>query len=76
MEVAVFCEIESITQNEFFKAGQAGFKPELKAVVWSNEYHYERLIKIGGVIYSIYRTFERLDGKTELYVERRSGKNG
>lgn len=75
-EAAVFCEIASITQNEFFKAGQSGFKPELKIAVWSNEYHNEEIIKIENTYYSIYRTFPRIDGKTELYVEKRSGENG
>ncbi len=75
-EAAVFCEVASITQNEFFKAGQSGFKPELKVLVWTNEYHGEELIKIENTYYSIYRTFPRIDGKTELYVEKRSGENG
>ncbi len=71
---AVYAEVSTSGQNEFFKAAQSGFKPALQILVWSFEYDGEREAELDGSRYSIYRTYERSDsGMTELYLERRSG---
>lgn len=71
---AVFADVSSSGQNEFFKAAQGGLKPVMQASVWDFEYSGEEECEIDGVRYSIYRTFNRSEsGKTDLYLERRYG---
>lgn len=72
-EEAVYAEVFPTTQNEFFKAGQSGFKPELMIKIWAFEYSGQNELKVNGDYYSVYRTYERPDEKIELYLERRSG---
>ena len=68
----IFAEFKSISQSEFFKASQNGFRPELKITVWSVEYSGESLAFYNGVMYEIYRTY--IDGdKTELYLSKKVG---
>lgn len=72
-EKEVFATVESVGQNEFFSAAQAGLKAEYKVSVWIDDYDNEAYIKIGGRNYDIYRTFMRKDGKTELYTGKKIG---
>ncbi|PEL13786.1 phage head closure protein [Bacillus sp. AFS017336] len=69
----VYCEKKSVTQNEFFQAGQNGIKSSCVLVVHLFEYQDETKVKFRNKIYSIYRTYERPDETIELYVEVRSG---
>lgn len=69
----VFCEIQSISQNEFFKAGQSGLKPQYKILIWGFEYSGEIAIELDGKKYSVYRTFLRNDEKIELYLTEKVG---
>lgn len=69
----VFCEKKSISQNEFFQAGQNGFKPECVLIVYSLDYQEEQKIQYNNKTYSIYRTYERDDERIELYCEVKVG---
>ena len=69
----VIAEISSITQSEFMDAGQIGLKPDLRFEVWTAEYNGQENVEMDGTRYSVYRTYKRSDGRTELYTERRSG---
>ena len=71
-EREIFAEISSISQGEFFKAGQSGISPEVRAVIWTAEYDGERIAEAGGVRYTIYRIYNRND-KTELYMSQKVG---
>ena len=72
-EKEVFATVESVGQNEFFSAAQAGLKAEYKIVVWIDDYDNEVYVKIGDRNYDIYRTFMRKDGKIELYLGKKIG---
>ena len=74
-ETEVFARVESITMSEFYQAGMQGFKPEYKMTVWMNEYSNEALIEYDGLIYTVYRTYHRDDGRIELYVTQRKGED-
>lgn len=69
----VYCSKFSITRAEFSTAGQLGFKPDLMLVVDSDSYGEEKLLEYQNKRYSIYKTFQRVDGFTELYCEVKSG---
>lgn len=65
----VFCEKKSISQNEFFQAGQNGFKPNCVLIVYTLDYQEGQKVQYNNKIYSIYRTYERDDERIELYCE-------
>ncbi|MBT2577426.1 phage head closure protein [Bacillus sp. ISL-8] len=69
----VFCEKKSVSQNEFFQAGQNGFKPKCVLIVYTLDYQEEQKVKYREKEYSIYRTYERDDEKIELYCEVKKG---
>lgn len=64
-----FCYKKSISQSEFYAAGQAGFKPDCVFVVNTLDYQDEKKVKFKGVEMDVYRTFDRLDERTELYCK-------
>ncbi len=72
----VLADKASITQQEFFNAEGdrgIGIKPKLCMRIRSFEYKGEKLCEYAGVIYSVYRTFDRQDGITELYLSPKAG---
>jgi SPP1 family predicted phage head-tail adaptor len=69
----VFGGIESISQSEFFNAGQSGLKPDYKVIMWGFEYDGQEVVKIDDIKYSIYRTYQRKDDKIELYLIQKVG---
>ena len=69
----VFGELKSCSRQEFYSAAQAGLKPELTLVVWSEEYGGEAEVEICGETYGVVRSFCRADDKTELYLARKGG---
>lgn len=70
----VFADISSVTQAEFFSGGRLGLQPSLKAVIYDFEYNGEKIVKVNGKLYSVYRTFY-VNGadRVELYLEERGG---
>jgi len=65
----IFCSRLSITRAEHNLAGQSGHKPEMMLVVDSDAYDQEKRLEYHNKKYSIYKTFNRVDGFTELYCE-------
>lgn len=65
----IFCSKLSITRAEHAAAGQLGHKPEIMLIVDSESYDNEKNLEYQGKRYSIYKTFMRVDGFTELYCE-------
>lgn len=68
----VFCEVRSISSNEFFNAGEAGHKPAFRFDVFFDDYENEQRVEYRSVTYYIYRTYLRGD-VMELYAEERVG---
>ena len=69
----VFCDLQSITRQEFLAAGSLGLKPSWVAVMFSPDYEGEQLCEVNGERYSIYRTYRDRNERLELYLERRQG---
>lgn len=69
----VYCSKLNITRSEFSGAGQLGYKPHILLVVDSDEYDGEKRLDYERTLYSIYKTFIRSDGYTELYCEVKAG---
>ncbi len=65
----VFCSKLSIVRAEFNSAGQLGHKPDMMLIVDSDSYDKEQHLEYYGKRYSIYKSFMRADGFTELYCE-------
>ena len=73
LRTSVFCSELSITRAEFNLAGQLGLKPSKLLIVDSESYDNEQYIEYDKIKYSIYKTFMRIDGFTELYLEVKAG---
>lgn len=69
----IFCSVESIGAQEFFNAGQNGYKPSLKFTVNRYEYSSESVVEYKGIRYSVYRTYTKKNEETELYCEKDVG---
>ena len=68
----VFCEVESISQSEFYAAANTELNPEYRFSVFFGDYSGEDLVKYHGVRYAVYRTYRPGD-YIELYAERKVG---
>ena len=71
----VLADKASITEQEFFHADAdraIGIKPKLCMRLRSFEYRGEKLCEYSGVVYSVYRTYDK-DGITELYLTPKAG---
>ena len=66
IERKVLADMASIKQTEFYQAQANGLKPEITFIVRSFEYKGEKNIKHGEKNYRLLRSFDRLDGFTEL----------
>lgn len=68
------CTVNGITRQEWAAAAQAGLNPECMAYLKeSGDYEGEEVAELGGVRYSIYRTYLTGDGGIELYLRRKAG---
>ena len=72
VETQVFCEVDSITQTEFYQAANTELNPEYKFTIFFGDYDGQPIVIYNGVRYAIYRTY-RADDNLELYVERKIG---
>lgn len=71
----VFCQVDSVSQHEFYEGGRNGLNPSFKFSMFSGDYNEESVIQYKGNQYSVYRTYLRRDDIIELYVERKGGTN-
>ena len=77
-EIGVLGTQNSVYQNEFFQADQAGLRPQGSIKINSAEYHGEKLLGFKDeqnnmTVFSIYRTFEPDNDWIELYYGARVG---
>ena len=71
-ERTVYCEVDSISQTEFFAAENTELNPEYKFTIFFGDYEGESLVKFNGARYSVYRMY-RTGDDLELYTERKIG---
>jgi hypothetical protein len=69
----VFCSKLSITRAEFSSAGTVGHKPEILLVVDTDSYNDEKYLDYHNKKYNVYKSFQRVDGFTELFCEMKQG---
>ena len=69
----VFCDVSSVTLNEWTEGGRIGLNPEYRFTMFSPDYDGETVCVFGGKRYAVYRTYLTRDDSIELYVERREG---
>lgn len=72
----VYCNMTSITANEFFTANQAGIQAQYRFTMFAPEYHGEKLVEYRDAEYSVYRTYQQSEDLLELYVEARASNEG
>ena len=72
----VFCQVNSVSRQEFFEAGRNGLNPEFELTMFAWDYHGERICELDGKTYAIYRTYLAKTDIIELYVSRKGGTNG
>lgn len=73
----VWCGEKSITQTEYYSAGQQGLKPQTVVEMWEAEYSGQESVVFGGNKYRVYRTYTTKDGHIELYLTSKGAdKNG
>ena len=72
VEKQVFCEVDSITQTEFYQAANTELNPEYKFTIFFGDYDGQPIVEYNGVRYAIYRSY-RTGDDLELYVERKIG---
>lgn len=71
-EKTVFCEVDSISQTEFYAAANTELNPEYKFTIFFGDYEGEEVVVFNGARYSVYRTY-RTGDDLELYAERKIG---
>lgn len=73
----IFCQVDSITRQEFFSAGRNGLNPEFTFTIFAGDYQGESVLLYQDKPYAIYRTYYVPDTDyLELYVQREGGTNG
>lgn len=72
----VFCNVSSVTANEFFEGGRNGLNPSFRMTLFFGDYDGQTMLEYKGMTYSIYRTYQKNTDEMELYVERTGGTNG
>lgn len=72
----VMCQVDSVSQTEFYEAGRNGLNPEYRFTMFYADYSGESVVEYKGNTYSVYRTYLRKTDIIELYVERKGGTNG
>lgn len=71
----VFCQVNSVSQTEFYEAGRNGLNPSFRFTVFFGDYNNEPIVAYKGQTYAVYRTYLRKDDMLELYCERKGGTN-
>ena len=65
----IFCQLKSVSRQEFYAAAQSGLKPEIVFVVHAYEYNGERKVEFDGKKYSVVRTYRADFEEMELVCE-------
>lgn len=69
----IFCNVTSVTSQEWFEGGRNGLNPQYRFIIYSFEYLGESVIEYRGNLYTIYRTYIRSQDELELYAEKKQG---
>lgn len=69
----IYAQIRSVSGTEWSNAGLNGIRASYQITCYADEYAGQQELILDGVTYEVYRTYERRDGKIELYVEKRTG---
>ena len=72
----VYCEVDNVSQSEFFEGGRNGLNPEYRFTMFFADYNNEPIVEYKSQRYAVYRTYLNKNDKLELYVERKGGTNG
>lgn len=72
----IFCQVSSVTRDEFFEAGRNGLNPDYRFTVFGPDYDGQKVVEYKGKRYGVYRTYQARTDELELYVERKGGTNG
>lgn len=64
------CRVMSVSQSEFFSAGQMGLRPEHKITLFYGDYDGEETVELEGLRYKVYRTFLAKHDRIELYLRK------
>lgn len=72
----VFCQVDSVTRDEFFDGGRNGLNPQFRITMFAADYEDETIVEYNGKRYAVYRTYFSKTDTIELYVERKGGTNG
>ena len=75
-ETTVFCQVDSVTRDEFFEGGRNGLNPAYRFTLFYADYNDERTVEYKGKRYGVYRTYHARTDIIELYAERKGGTNG
>ena len=70
---SVYAYKSSINQSEFYQSGLQGLQPYACYTVRLMEYNGEDEIEDGNKQLTVYRTYNRTDGRVELYTVKRKG---
>lgn len=72
VKTTVFCDKKSVSQNEFFTAGQIGLKPQYVFIIRLADYKFQDTLIYNNAKYAIYRSYEKGEF-IELYTQRKIG---
>lgn len=71
----IFCDVMSISRDEFFEGGRNGLNPAYRFDVFGPDYEGETMCEFEGQRYAIYRTYQTRTDTLELYAQREGGTN-
>ena len=71
----VYCQVDSVTRDEFYSGGRNGLNPEYRFTMFGPDYSGEKLIEYKDMRYTVYRTYAARTDTLEVYVERKGGSN-
>lgn len=69
----VYCNLRSVTRQEWKNAGEMGFKPSLTATMFTYDYEGELIAEVNSKRYGVYRTYLTTNDQIELYLEEKAG---
>lgn len=72
----IYCDVRSISRDEFFEAGRNGLNPAYQFDVFGPDYQGERICEWAGERFAIYRAYQTRTDTLELYAQREGGTNG
>lgn len=70
---SVFCQVQTVTQNEFFQGSQIGIHPEFLFYISPVDYHGEPVVEYHERRYDVYRIYQKSADTLELYVKEKEG---